>query len=271
MMDRAGCTQRHLTLFCLCLLGMVLLVSCSSQHTVPVHSRSQPPSEKIHEHEVAKGDTMFSIAWRYGLDYRSLASANNIPAPYTIYPGQRLRIDGRKASSSYSTSQSSTKKTYTAPSSSQPSYTPPASTQSSSSSSSRKATSSTSASSGSIRWQWPASGKVIETFSASGTVNKGIDIAGREGEAVKAAAAGSVVYAGTGLLGYGKLVIIKHNEQFLSAYAHNRILLVKEGDVVKAGEKIAEIGSSGTQKTKLHFEIRRNGKPEDPLKYLPRR
>ncbi|MEH6344918.1 MAG: peptidoglycan DD-metalloendopeptidase family protein [Bermanella sp.] len=120
------------------------------------------------------------------------------------------------------------------------------------------------------RWTWPAKGKLIAKFSAKSPANKGIDIAGGLGESVTAAAAGSVVYAGSGLLGYGNLVIIKHNEQYLSAYAHNKRLLVKESQKVKAGQTIAELGSSGTDKVKLHFEIRRQGKPVDPMLYLPR-
>jgi lipoprotein NlpD len=101
-------------------------------------------------------------------------------------------------------------------------------------------------------------------------VSKGIDIAGSLGESVLAAAAGSVVYAGTGLRGYGNLVIIRHNEKFLSAYAHASRIVVRENESVKAGQKIAEIGSTGTDKVKLHFEIRENGKPVDPLKFLPK-
>jgi len=120
-------------------------------------------------------------------------------------------------------------------------------------------------------WRWPAPGKVMQAFSESGTVNKGIDIVGNLGDPVLAAAPGKVVYAGSGLLGYGQLIIIKHNDQFLSAYAHNRILAVKEGDDIKAGQKIAEIGASGADKVKLHFEIRRDGKPVDPEIYLPPR
>ncbi|WP_369602242.1 peptidoglycan DD-metalloendopeptidase family protein [Hahella sp. SMD15-11] len=103
-----------------------------------------------------------------------------------------------------------------------------------------------------------------------GKINKGIDIAGRIGDPVRAAADGEVVYAGSGLLGYGNLVIINHNEHYLSAYAHNRRILVKEGERVKAGQVIAELGATGTRTPKLHFEIRRDGKPVDPLKYLPR-
>jgi len=119
-------------------------------------------------------------------------------------------------------------------------------------------------------WVWPSEGKLIAKFSSKTPINKGIDIAGRLGESVHAAAAGSVVYAGSGLLGYGNLVIVKHNDEFLSAYAHNKRLLVKENQQVKAGQVIAEIGSSGTDKVKLHFEIRRQGKPVDPLRYLPK-
>jgi len=121
-----------------------------------------------------------------------------------------------------------------------------------------------------IKWNWPAQGDVIAKFSLVSPVNKGIDIAGRLGEPVLAAAAGTVVYAGSGLLGYGNLVIIKHNDRYLSAYAHSDRLLVKENQQVKARQPIAEIGSSGTDKVKVHFEIRRDGKPVDPMRYLPK-
>ena len=120
-----------------------------------------------------------------------------------------------------------------------------------------------------INWIWPASGKMIGTFSEAG--NKGVDIAGKAGDPVVASAEGKVVYSGEGLRGYGKLVIIKHNATYLSAYAHNQTILVKEGQSVSKGQKIAEMGSSGTDKVKLHFEVRRQGKPVDPLKYLPQR
>jgi lipoprotein NlpD len=120
-------------------------------------------------------------------------------------------------------------------------------------------------------WQWPASGKVSGLFQGESGLNKGIDLDGKLGEPVLAAASGRVVYAGSGLNGYGKLLIIKHNDTFLSAYAHNNQLSVKEGDVVKAGQRIADMGSSGTDSVKLHFEIRSGGSPVDPLKYLPKR
>ncbi|MBA4742435.1 MAG: peptidoglycan DD-metalloendopeptidase family protein, partial [Azoarcus sp.] len=118
-------------------------------------------------------------------------------------------------------------------------------------------------------WLWPASGEVIEGFEESS--NKGLDIAGEPGDPVVAAAAGNVVYSGSGLRGYGKLVIIKHEDDFLTAYAHNRELLVKEGDKVSKGQKIAELGSTDADRPKLHFEIRKQGKPVDPAKFLPAR
>lgn len=118
-------------------------------------------------------------------------------------------------------------------------------------------------------WLWPAAGPVIERFDE--TSNKGVDISGKPGDPVLASAAGSVVYAGSGLRGYGKLVIIKHNDDYLTAYAHNQTLLVKEGDTVVQGRKIAELGSTDADRPKLHFEIRRQGRPVDPMQYLPAR
>lgn len=117
-----------------------------------------------------------------------------------------------------------------------------------------------------VEWIWPAKGKVLEGFSES---SKGVDIAGKLGQPVLAAAAGKVVYSGTGLRGYGNLIIVKHNDTYLSAYAHNSKLLVKEGQTVTRGQKIAEMGNSDTELVKLHFEIRMHGKPVDPLKHLP--
>ncbi len=118
-----------------------------------------------------------------------------------------------------------------------------------------------------IDWNWPSSGKVVAPFSESS--NKGLDIGGKVGDPVYASASGRVVYSGTGLRGYGKLIIIKHNQTYLSAYAHNSNLLVKEGQNVKKGQKIAEVGNTDSDRAKLHFEIRRLGKPVDPLKFLP--
>jgi lipoprotein NlpD len=119
------------------------------------------------------------------------------------------------------------------------------------------------------QWIWPVQGTVINKFESKGIGNRGLDIAGRRGEPVRAAASGRVVYSGEGLRGYGRLIIIKHNDDFLSAYAHNDKIFVKENELVKAGQKIASMGSSGAERTKLHFEIRLRGKPVDPLNYLP--
>jgi lipoprotein NlpD len=120
-------------------------------------------------------------------------------------------------------------------------------------------------------WGWPSNGILIGKFSSNGSLNKGIDIAGDLGQPVLAASDGTVVYAGSGLRGYGELVIIKHSDTYVSAYGHNRRLLVREGQQVKVGQTIAEMGSTGTDRVKLHFEIRRQGKPVDPLQFLPRR
>lgn len=120
-----------------------------------------------------------------------------------------------------------------------------------------------------VAWIWPSSGKMVGQFSESGS--KGVDIAGKAGDPVIAAGDGKVVYAGTGLRGYGKLIIVKHNATFLSAYAHNQTLLVKEGQSISKGQKIAEMGNTDADQVKLHFEVRRQGKPVDPLKYLPQR
>ena len=121
---------------------------------------------------------------------------------------------------------------------------------------------------GKVIWRWPAKGKVVNNFSSE---NKGLNISGDKGEAVYAAASGEVVYAGNGIIGYGNLIIIKHSPEYLSAYAHNSVILIGEGSRIKGGAKIAEIGSSGTIRTILHFEIRKDGKPVNPLKYLPRK
>jgi lipoprotein NlpD len=119
-------------------------------------------------------------------------------------------------------------------------------------------------------WKWPAQGKLIRGYSTTGTVHRGIDLKGKLGEPVYAANSGVVVYAGSGLKGYGNLVIVKHNEYYLSAYGHNSELLVSEGDKVKSGQQIAKIGDTGTNELKLHFEIRRDGKPVDPTRLLPK-
>jgi lipoprotein NlpD len=120
-----------------------------------------------------------------------------------------------------------------------------------------------------VRWSWPTRGRIIRRFSVK-RGNKGIDIGGKRGQAVRAAAGGKVVYRGSGLRGYGQLIIVKHNETFLSAYAHNEKILVKEGEVVRSGQRIATLGNTGAKRHMLHFEIRRHGLPVNPVRYLPR-
>ena len=122
-----------------------------------------------------------------------------------------------------------------------------------------------------VAWQWPAPGEVVGRFGEGGSITAGIDIAGQKGQSVKAAGPGIVVYAGSGVRGYGNLILLKHNDQFLSAYAHNDTLNVKENDVVEAGEVIATMGDSDAEDVRLHFEVRKDGQPQDPLEYLPTR
>jgi len=124
---------------------------------------------------------------------------------------------------------------------------------------------------GGVHWRWPAKGALLDRFAAGDATKQGIDIAGNAGEPVVAASDGVVVYSGSGLVGYGELIIIKHSDEWLSAYGHNRKRLVQEGQRVKGGQPIAEMGSTGAPRDELHFEIRRNGRPVDPMQYLPGR
>lgn len=252
-------------------LCMLLLASCAAPPTnIPVSSRTRPATVTWGTHVVQRGETLFTIAWKYGQDFKRLAAVNGIRSPYTIYPGQKLRLGGStpaKTARYTAPQKQSQKKTVVASSQAPQTRVKSAPNKKRSVSTS----SSHAASNGKVHWQWPASGKVVTRFSATGKLYKGVAIAGRIGEPVKATASGEVVYSGAGLTGYGNLVIIRHNSSYLSAYAHNKKLLVSEGDTVKAGQKIAELGSTGTNEPKLHFEIRRNGKPVDPLHFLPKR
>ena len=256
------------------------LLACGSPQPAQVVDRGQPPSRKIQNpsaHEVSRGETLFSIAWRYGIDYRQLANHNRISPPYTIYPGQRIRLDvgatPRPATASAPRTTAPTPRPKAVPAT-PPRVTPAPRTptaRSENKTPKKPPTSTPPLSAGAPNWQWPAQGRILSGFHGNNGLNKGIDISGNLGQPVLAAASGQIVYAGSGLRGYGKLLIIKHNETYLSAYAHNHHLRVKEGDIVKAGQQIADMGSSGTDRVKLHFEIRREGTPVDPMKYLPKR
>lgn len=211
-------------------------------------------------HVVSKGDTLYSIAWRYNLDSRDLVQWNGIKRPDHILVGQRLRL--------------------TPPGGMETSLPPlPAFAESlahesrpaprKSSTAHREEINGAAFAKDAITWNWPVHGPLLHAFSGDGPGKKGIEIGGRRGQLVRAAAPGRVVYSGDGLIGYGQLVILKHNDTFLSAYAYNDKLLVKEGDQVGPGQPIAEMGSIGTRRAMLHFEIRRRGKPVDPMLYLP--
>ncbi len=239
-----------------------LFAGCGSffanQEAAPVVSlEARQPITKGH-HTVLPGETLYAIAWEYGHDYRDLAAANDIAPPYRIYPGQKivlnseLRVVKRPTVTEQSIPTIAVAKT-TVPDKPLIKVEVPATT----------------AMAGA--WRWPAQGKVIKAFSTKEyAFNKGLDIAGSLGAPIYAAQNGKVVYSGGGLRGYGQLLIIKHNDTFLSAYAHNHRLLVKEGESIKQGQVIAQMGQSDTDRVKLHFEIRKNGQPVDPSLFLPK-
>ncbi len=227
---------------------------------------------------VQKGDTLRQIGAAFGRDPRDIARWNNIDDPNALRPGQELRVapplDAAVATPvTPATSAQSRPLTTTVPG-----VAPPAETATAPSVAAAPSTAAppaaaavapSAAAPAGLTWAWPLTGKLIEKFDEKR--NKGIDIAAREGDPVLAAGDGSVVYSGSGLRGYGNLVIVKHNDEFISAYAHNRQILVKQGQTVKRGQRIAEAGKSDANAPKLHFEIRRGGKPVDPLQYLPPR
>ncbi|QWV19409.1 peptigoglycan-binding protein LysM [Stutzerimonas zhaodongensis] len=259
------------------LLAGSLLVGCASSPSggVSVVDRNNRDRVTSGHYTVQRGDTLWSIAFRFGWDWRDLARVNNIRPPHVIYPGQTIRFSGQvpRAVATRPETAPPASAPSTPPIVTNPVPTPPPLTRPTVAAPKPAAPNTpikpvTRSASG---WAWPAGGTVIGRFSSNGSLNKGIDIAGELGQPVLAASDGAVVYAGSGLRGYGELVIIKHSDTYVSAYGHNRRLLVQEGQQVKAGQTIAEMGSTGTDRVKLHFEIRRQGKPVDPLQYLPKR
>jgi lipoprotein NlpD len=276
----------------------------------PIPSRTPIPGGS---YVVLKGDTLYSIAFRKGVDFRDLAQWNGVPAPYTIWPGQQLTLSPpAKAAAAHVAAPAAAGHVASAPVAAAPVFetvSPPAATVASAppthpvtmpapapvkSAASNVATTAAvvvpvagvpaaapatvpppaPAASGvsrvvsGVHWRWPAEGSLVGRFK-SGDAIPGIEIAGKSGDPVRAAADGVVVYSGSGLVGYGELVIIKHSDSFLSAYGHNRKRLVKEGQRVTGGQQIAEMGSTGTTRNELEFQIRKNGNPVDPLSYLP--
>lgn len=283
-------TEQRQLFTCFLMIIILGLTSCMGGGRAPVYSREQqkatpiakkPIPQKVipragdatkpvmrkNYYQVVRGDTLYSIAWRYKLDYKKLAKWNSISTPYVIHVGKKLRLIPPPAKPVRKIVKTEKPANYQKP------KPPPVSkkpeTKTGSIAKQAPVVKQTQKLPAKIsQWQWPTKGKLVSSDTVSG--RNGIDIKGKMGQTVKAAAAGNVVYSGSGLVGYGNLIIIKHNKTFLSAYAHNSRLLVNEGTTVSAGQPIAEMGNTGTNMTKLHFEIRKDGKSVDPLKYLPK-
>lgn len=301
-----ACMKGSFQLFAIA-CAAVLLSACGARRSVvvqPTHPSSYANAPKrapavenrsgSGTYRVVKGDTLYSIAFRHGTDFRELARWNGIAAPYTIWPGQELVLSPRKAPAQPVARSPTvahvppppvhqaaspvpvpslpaaaplprpTASVAEVPVAGEPAPVPPPPPPVSPTSVPKGATRSI----GGIAWRWPAEGPLLKGFQ-SGDAIPGIEIGGRSGSPVRAAADGVVVYSGNGLVGYGELIIVKHNDSFLSAYGHNRKRLVKEGQRVSAGQEIAEMGSTGASRDELQFQIRRNGNPVNPLDYLP--
>ncbi len=273
--------QRNLSLAGI--LALLLLLSGCGSHTY---------------HHVRKGDTLYSIAWRYHQNFEDVARWNDIPPPYIIKPGQWLRVappapggrafeekrEGRTPAPVRTLTQapapvrSSPPPRATSPAPTPPpvAASPPPAAPRASSAPAVPAPQANKAmpdlqGRGQVAWQWPARGRIIESFNARQPGKKGIAISGTRGSPVRAAARGKVVYSGNALKGYGNLLIIKHNDKYLSAYGYNDRVLVKEGEIVEMGQIVARMGMANATEAALYFEIRIDGKPVDPLRYLPRR
>lgn len=259
----------------LVLLLALYLTACAS-NPAPVSSRAQPPSEKVNYHLVAPGDTLFAIAWRYEKDMNALALSNGLAPPYRLIPGQRLTLDTSVVAKSHGTKVATTasvKKPVSRVQSSAKNESRTSTKQSTpkTKSASKATTSSVSITpkGGKLRWQWPVKGAISRHYDR-GRVFKGINIQALPGRDVHAAADGIVAYAGSGLRGYGKLIIIKHSDVYLSAYAHNKAIAVKEGERIRGGRKIGSVGGDPNNRGRLYFELRKNGRPIDPTRLLPR-
>ncbi len=282
--------MNHLPLDCRYALLIILisfLLGCGHSRHVEVRDLRQAPLT-AKSYSVEKGDTLYSIAWRFNFDYKRLARANNIQAPYTVYVGQVLLLDEKNSDTHLSKNKTVStntplikkkthKKTQIASSETtvRPKKQPSGIKRSNTSINSQKlgvkqTIEEENYTSNEIGWIWPVSGEIIRQYSSQNKLSKGIDIAAQMGMPIKSSRSGKVVYAGDGLKGYGNLIIVRHSDIYLSAYAHNQSILVKEGAFVKQGQKIALLGDTGTQSPKLHFEIRKRGKPVNPLKLLPK-
>lgn len=225
---------------------IVPLIGCVTENYAPVNTAWSVSDEKPGKYAVQEGETLYAIAWRYDMDYRSLAKVNHLSPPYELRVGQVLSL--KVPSEPKSVAKPSKVPVKVLPAKQSVYKTPVKNAQK-------------------IQWMWPAKGNIVAKYSPS-SGQKGIDIAGTLGESIYAAASGKVAYCGNGLRGYGNLIIIKHNDEFLSAYAHNQTLLVHEGQQVKKGQKIATMGNTESKRVMLHFEIREAGKSVNPLMYI---
>ena len=231
--------------------------------TAPAGVRAGGQTRSL-SHTVRPGDTLYSIAFEYDLDARNLAIANNLRPPYTIFIDQQLNLDLNRRSNTALRTAADTSNLGTAVSNNAVAQTQPALARAGGLT--RQPINNSR--SPDPHWQWPHTGRVLRAFQAG---NKGIDIGGRLGDPVWAASDGEVVYSGNGIQGTGDLIIIRHGDSYLSAYAHNSVMLVSEGNRVSAGDKIAEIGENPAGVAMLHFEIRVDGNSVDPIRFLPRR
>jgi lipoprotein NlpD len=278
-------TQSQKTIWVGSVLLMAMLAGCSSLSRAPVDDGSKvaataspyPPLPKdcTQTWTVRKGDTLIGIALDAGADYREIAAMNQLSNPNIIQLDRTLCVrrsagkPGKKAPAATSTAKTDPMDKDKGATVTKSSATPPAAAKKPVDDMPSTSAATAAAMADGVKFAWPAKGKVIAGFNDAS--NKGINIAGKMGEPVDAAAEGKVVYAGSGLRGYGNLVIIKHENNYLTAYAHNSKILVKEGEMVKRGQRIADMGDSDADTVMLHFEVRRQGKPVDPMKFLNQR
>jgi len=248
-------------------LSIILVSSCSSNNLAPVSERGSAASWRPNEYLIQRGDTLYSIAWEFGLNYKDLARWNRLSSPDKIIAGHHLRLSA-PATSKRAKPATTKRATKVARSPPQRTSKVPVTKKPSKK---RQVKKPATRSSTQIKWQWPTTGKLAATYSPTLGHNRGLNIAGKLNQPIKAAASGVVVYAGEGLQAYGRMIIIKHSERYLSAYANNHVMNVREGQRIKSGQTIARMGRRIDGRTMLHFEIRRNGKPVDPQKYLPKR
>ncbi len=246
----------NIKLFLIATTFSMLLTACTSGGLSPVINKSPGriiPAKTL----VLEDDSVYSVAWRFGLDYQDIVKWNGLVKPYVVIPGQQLRLYsfGTPAPREVTIRITPPPKPVPKPSVKPKPLEPPQPAPS-------RVTATTSQ-----KWVWPAKGKLIEKFSR-GKGQNGIRIVGTAGSPIRATTAGMVVYVGEGLRGYGKLIIIKHSEVYLTAYAHNRKILVAEGAHIRTGQQIAQMGSTDSNRTMLYFETRKNGKPVDPLMFL---